>query len=133
LRIQLEYWNAARSRGDASERARLFDQAQNVPTARNGDDSGRVHNEITIDASALGAMASLVQAERNLRAGVKSGSITRTTPDDGSGGGGGFFDPGFGGGSGDGSGGGSDGEPIAAGMNQSMLLILIVAAFFFLK
>ncbi len=58
-RLQLEYAGAARDNSDASVRAEIFQRFRNLPTARRPDDSGNVHNEITIEKDDFQAVASL--------------------------------------------------------------------------
>jgi len=73
MTVQLEYYGAAADRDDASRRAEIFDQASRY--ASSGNDSGRIHNEVTVNGTQnLASLAQYLSAQNDVIGWIMQGA-----------------------------------------------------------
>lgn len=68
VRVELEYYGDASKKSDSSRRGAIYTRVMRFPTAHDGSDSGRIHNEVSIRASDIVALSQYIQSQDDVKA-----------------------------------------------------------------
>lgn len=73
MTVQLEYYGAASDKDDSSRRAEIFQRAMRY--ASNGDNSGRIHNKVTVTGTSdLASLAEYLSAQNDVIGWIMQGA-----------------------------------------------------------